>query len=241
MDRSRPLWECYVIEGLADGRWAMLTKTHHATIDGASGVILLKLITDLTPTRRTRSRARRGRRTGPERDRDVADDAGHLRRNPFKGVRAPAAARPRRRSSRRPHERQRAARQARDAVTAIATRIERRRTGRRARVAADHAGAADALEQGDHVAPPFRDAFDVAGEHQALKDATGCTVNDIVMAICAGALREYLLLHDALPDKPLRAMVPVSIRTGEEEDPWTNRVSGIIAELPRNLPTRSNA
>ena len=54
---------------------------------------------------------------------------------------------------------------------------------------------------------------------KALKDATGCTVNDIVMAICAGALREYLLKHDALPDKPLRAMVPVSIRTGDEEDP----------------------
>ncbi len=70
---------------------------------------------------------------------------------------------------------------------------------------------------------------------KALKDATGCTVNDIVMAICAGALREYLLLHDALPDKPLRAMVPVSIRTGEEEDPWTNRVSSIIAELPTNI------
>ena len=69
---------------------------------------------------------------------------------------------------------------------------------------------------------------------KALKTATGCTVNDIVMAICAGALREYLLHHDALPDKPLRAMVPVSIRTGEEEDPWTNRVSSIIAELPTN-------
>ena len=65
-----------------------------------------------------------------------------------------------------------------------------------------------------------------------LKDATGGTVNDVVMAICAGALREYLLRHDALPDEPLRAMVPVSIRTGLEEDPWTNRVSSIVAELP---------
>jgi WS/DGAT/MGAT family acyltransferase len=65
-----------------------------------------------------------------------------------------------------------------------------------------------------------------------LKDATGGTVNDVVMAICAGALREYLLRHDALPDVPLRAMVPVSIRTGLEQDPWTNRVSGIVAELP---------
>ncbi|MFW2335681.1 WS/DGAT domain-containing protein, partial [Ilumatobacter sp.] len=65
-----------------------------------------------------------------------------------------------------------------------------------------------------------------------LKDATGGTVNDVVMAVCAGALREYLLRHDALPDEPLRAMVPVSIRTGMEEDPWTNRVSSIVAILP---------
>jgi diacylglycerol O-acyltransferase / wax synthase len=67
---------------------------------------------------------------------------------------------------------------------------------------------------------------------KALKNATGGTVNDIVMAICAGGLRQYLLSHDALPDRPLRAMVPVSIRTGQEEDPWTNRVSGLVAELP---------
>lgn len=65
-----------------------------------------------------------------------------------------------------------------------------------------------------------------------LKVATGGTVNDIVMAICAGGLREYLLAHDALPDRPLRAMVPVSIRTGKEADPWTNRVSAIVADLP---------
>ena len=65
-----------------------------------------------------------------------------------------------------------------------------------------------------------------------LKDATGGTVNDIVMAICAGALREYLLAHDALPDRPLRAMVPASIRTGEEDDPWTNRVSALVVDLP---------
>ncbi len=73
------------------------------------------------------------------------------------------------------------------------------------------------------------------GNIKALKDATGCTVNDIVMAVCAGALREYLLRHDALPEAPLRAMVPVSIRTGDEEDPWTNRVGGIIADLPTNV------
>jgi WS/DGAT/MGAT family acyltransferase len=54
------------------------------------------------------------------------------------------------------------------------------------------------------------------------------------MAICTGALRAYLIENDALPDRPLRAMVPVSIRTGDEEDPWTNRVSAIVADLPTN-------
>ena len=65
-----------------------------------------------------------------------------------------------------------------------------------------------------------------------LKDATGGTLNDVVMAICAGALRAYLDEHGALPDRPLRAMVPVSIRTGDEEDTWTNRVSGLVVDLP---------
>ncbi len=67
---------------------------------------------------------------------------------------------------------------------------------------------------------------------KALMNSTGATVNDIVMAICAGGLREYLLSHDALPDRPLRALVPVSIRTGDEADPCTNRFSGLVAELP---------
>ena len=56
------------------------------------------------------------------------------------------------------------------------------------------------------------------------------------MAISAGGLRAYLMRHDALPDRPLRAMVPVSIRTGDEEDTWTNRVSGLVVELPTDEP-----
>ena len=67
---------------------------------------------------------------------------------------------------------------------------------------------------------------------KGLKTASGGTVNDVVMAICTGALRRYLIHHDALPDRPLRALVPVSFRTGEEDVPWTNMVSGIVAELP---------
>ena len=70
---------------------------------------------------------------------------------------------------------------------------------------------------------------------KAIKNATGATVNDVVMAICAGGLRRYLIKHDMLTDQPLVAMVPVSIRTGEEEERWTNRVSSIFTSLPTHL------
>jgi diacylglycerol O-acyltransferase / wax synthase len=72
---------------------------------------------------------------------------------------------------------------------------------------------------------------------KAVKSATGATVNDVVMAACAGGLRRYLLKHDALPDRPLVAMVPVSIRTGAETDRWTNRVSSIFPVIPTTAET----
>ncbi|MEQ1787855.1 MAG: WS/DGAT domain-containing protein, partial [Acidimicrobiales bacterium] len=71
---------------------------------------------------------------------------------------------------------------------------------------------------------------------KGIKNALGATVNDVVMAACAGGLRTWLDAHDALPDTPLIAMVPVSIRTGEETEKWTNRVSGIVAALPTDEP-----
>jgi WS/DGAT/MGAT family acyltransferase len=69
-----------------------------------------------------------------------------------------------------------------------------------------------------------------------IKNALGATVNDIVMAACAGALRAYLAEHGALPAEPLVAMVPVLTRTGTEEHRWTNRVSGLLAVLPTDEP-----
>ena len=61
-------------------------------------------------------------------------------------------------------------------------------------------------------------------------------MNDVVMAVCAGGLRAWLDRHDALTDSPLIAMIPVSIRTGDEVERWTNRVSSIFAALPTNEP-----
>jgi WS/DGAT/MGAT family acyltransferase len=75
---------------------------------------------------------------------------------------------------------------------------------------------------------PFEDV-------RAVKNAAGVTVNDVVMALCAGALRRYLDDHDALPEAPLVAAVPVSVRTEEQKGTGGNQVSALIAALPTNL------
>jgi WS/DGAT/MGAT family acyltransferase len=69
-----------------------------------------------------------------------------------------------------------------------------------------------------------------------VKNALGATVNDIVMAMCAGGLRRWLEDHEELPELPMVAMVPVSTRSGEEPERWTNRVSAIFATLPTDEP-----
>jgi diacylglycerol O-acyltransferase / wax synthase len=236
MDRQHPLWEVYVIEGLSDGRWALLTKFHHATIDGASGVIMLQMLTSLTPDAPWPFEPVRWDAEPVPTEAEVLKlTLSHLVVNPAKAARLQL----------------RLVRSVADAagLTSLSAVADRSRSLIAAAVG--HSDQAATLsEQLRKVAMPITPAPPTpwnraVGPHRRLamrsvpladikllKDATGGTVNDVVMAICAGALREYLLRHDALPDAPLRAMVPVSIRTGQEEDPWTNRVSAIVASLP---------
>jgi WS/DGAT/MGAT family acyltransferase len=231
MDRSRPLWEVYVIDGLEDGTWAMLSKYHHATIDGASGVIMLNLIMDTDPDAPPPGESPAWTpEPVPTQTELLRLALRNLAVNPVKAVRT----------------QMRLVRQLADAagvrgVSSAATQT----AGVIKRVATGGSGddesrvsvpltPAPATPWNKAITPHRRFALQSASleDIKALKNATGGTVNDIVMAISAGALREYLLRHDALPDRPLRALVPVSIRTGQESDPWTNRVSGIVADLP---------
>ena len=236
MDRTRPLWEAYVIEGLGDDRWALLTKFHHATVDGAAGVMLLKLITDESAdTKWSVQPVAWAADEMPSKGALLKHTASALATNPVKAARLQLRL-----------ARNVAGRAGLDSVSGV---IDRSREA--------IASAAGRSEESERVssqlkrvvlpvtpAPPtpwnkrigphrrFAMRTVALSNIKALKDATGGTVNDVVMAICAGALREYLIRHDALPAEPLRAMVPVSIRTGVEDDPWTNRVSSIIAVLP---------
>ncbi len=235
MDRSRPLWEAYVIEGLADGRWALLQKTHHATIDGASGVIMLRMFTDLTPDAEYGYKAQEWSGEQPPSQAEMLQRATkNLLLNPVKGARlglnivrsAADAAGVTSVSD--------LAGRARDGVAALARGGKPNSDGRPS--VSLPVSPAPPTPWNKAISPNRRFAMRSASldNLKQLKNATGGTLNDVVMAICTGAIRQYLIEHDALPSGPLRAMVPVSIRTGEEADPWTNRVSAIVAELPTN-------
>jgi diacylglycerol O-acyltransferase / wax synthase len=238
MDRRRPLWEAYVIEGLADGRWAMLTKYHHSTIDGASGVIMLKILTDPSPDTEWTMEPVEWSGEAVPRDVDLLKaTVRHLVTNPVKAARLQLKIVRQLAEAAGVDSVSGAASQARDAIKAIA-----RSTSGQSDPPSTETSVSIPLSPAPptpwnaSVTPNRRFAMrSVALENiKVLKNATGGTINDVVMAICAGALREYLIRHDALPDAPLRAMVPVSIRTGDEEDVWSNRVSAIVAELPTN-------
>jgi diacylglycerol O-acyltransferase len=239
LDRRRPLWESYVIEGLPDDRFAILTKVHHATIDGAAGAELLVLMLDGDPE---------GDEVAPPEDdwrpeRLPSDGevltraAGNLLRKPGRAVLlATRTVRELGRTTRSP------------AVVSAANQL---RDGLRGPLGAVLNVGRPRSPEGETVGPlptsgaprtPFNAAitahrrFAYRSTSLALvkdvKNALGATVNDVVMAVCAGGLRRWLEAHDALPDGPLVAMVPVSIRTGDETEKWTNRVSGIFAALP---------
>jgi len=233
MDRSKPLWEVYVMEGLEDDEFAVLSKIHHATVDGASGVELLTILLDADPDGDDIPPD-----TGTWRAEAVPTELELLTRTAASYMRRPA-----RLAKVQLNAVQQMAEITRNkGLETLVSNIRRQIPGPLGR----H-DETDTLTRPSVTAP--RTLFNHSitphrrlamrsvplDDIKKLKTKAGATVNDIVMAICTGALRNYLLSHDDLPDEPLQAMVPVSIRTGEEEDRWTNRVSSLVATLPTNV------
>ncbi|WP_059014122.1 wax ester/triacylglycerol synthase family O-acyltransferase [Mycobacterium sp. M26] len=206
LDRHRPLWEAHLVEGLNDGRFAVYTKVHHALVDGVSAMKMMR--------------------------RALSDDPQDT------DLRAPWNIGPRQRTK---------------------TVSRSSRLGGLARAAGSVAGLAPSaltlaraalLEQ--QLTLPFgapKTMFNVpiGGARRcaaqswpikrvvAVKDASGVTVNDVILAMCAGALRAYLLEQDALPDRPLVAMVPVSLRSEDDTSSGGNQVGAILCSLATDL------
>jgi WS/DGAT/MGAT family acyltransferase len=242
LDRRRPLWESYVIEGLPDDRFGILTKVHHATIDGAAGAELLVLMLEGDPEGDDVSPPEAPWK--PEREPTDAEvllrASASLARKPARAVvLATRTVRQFGQATRNPIMVE-AANQVRNSLrgplgTALNIGRERVPEGE---VSGPLPSAAPKTPFNAPITAHRRFAFRSTSltAVKDVKNAMGATVNDVVMAICAGGLRAWLEAHDALPEQPLVAMVPVSIRTGDETEKWTNRVSGIFAALPTNEP-----
>jgi WS/DGAT/MGAT family acyltransferase len=242
LDRRHPLWESYVIEGLPDDRVAILTKVHHATVDGASGAELLTMMLDADPAGDPIPAPEEEWQPEP-----VPSDAEVLRKAAGSIVRKPARAivlgtqtvREVGKATRNPVL-VRAADQVRSGLRGPLGAVLN--AGRERNPEGEAVGplprSAPRTPLNAKISPHRRFAFRSAAlsDIKAIKNALGATVNDVVMAVCAGGLRTWLEAHDALPDQPLVAMIPVSVRTGEELERWTNRVSAIFASIPTDEP-----
>jgi diacylglycerol O-acyltransferase / wax synthase len=227
LDRNRPLWESHLIEGLDDGRFAVYTKVHHAVLDGVSAMRLLSEALSIDPDERdmpppwsSRTRVRRIRGDDPE---------ARARPDTFEGLVAgaigAAAA---------------AARLGYDAVAVSARLAESVREG------LDEAAAVLPYQ-----APPSMLNVPITGARRFAADSwslervraagkrLGGTLNDAVLAMCGGALRRYLASSDALPDEPLVAMVPVSLRGADDATVGGNSVGVLLANLATHTASGS--
>jgi diacylglycerol O-acyltransferase / wax synthase len=218
LDRAHPLWELYVIEGLEDGTVAIMTKLHHAAVDGKSGVQVLATVLDPDP---------RGREVPPPPDaaqrQKIPTDAEMLGRGWLGLLGRPEAA------------------------LRLAANVVKEAPGlsRLWTLGAQGRGKLPAMGAAKAPRVSFNKTLSAQRNWaygslslttvKQVKSRLGCTVNDVVMAVCAGALRQWLTDHDELPDVPLLAAVPISIRAADQGRDMGNQVSGMIAELPTHL------
>jgi diacylglycerol O-acyltransferase / wax synthase len=224
LDRSRPLWEIYLITGLAKRRAAVYTKIHHAAIDGVSGAELLTVLLDLSPDGRELPASEPFRPASPPGPVTLAALAAvRLAWRPVETVRIT-------------NELVRIMPTLAPAVSTFVGGMLGLGRGDGG-VIRSAAGRAPATPFNKQITPHRRLALrsvDLASV-KAVKNAFGVSVNDVVMAMCAGALRHWLSDHDALPDSPLISMIPVSVRDPQSQGALGNKVSAMLAALPTHL------
>ncbi len=214
LDRKRPVWEIWVVEGLDGDRFALISKTHHCMVDGISGADLMSVLLDATP------------------------DSGVGTPEPWKPAPPPSGARlvldAALRRAAQPREALRAAVRA-----ATAPRQRLRDVSEAAAGLADLFAPAFSpvsptplnVEVGPHRRFDWT-AMKVA-DLKAVKSVLGGTLNDVVLATVSGALRAFFTRRGVDPDQlTIRALVPVSVRTEDERGALGNRVTQLNAPLP---------
>jgi WS/DGAT/MGAT family acyltransferase len=214
LDRNRPLWEMVVVEGLEHDHIAMLSKVHHAAIDGVSGAELMVNLLDFM---------------AEPREVDPPDEEWHPDRVPSELERLAYAWAS---LARQPFRAARAARRTAEAALNI-----RRRNRAPGTIAPPAPFAAPRTSLNGSITAHRRVALTSVSldDVKHVKNTFGTTVNDVVMALCAGALRRYLDDRGELPDDPLVAFVPISVRADNEKGAMGNRVAGMFTSLATNI------
>ncbi|HEV3352288.1 MAG TPA: wax ester/triacylglycerol synthase family O-acyltransferase [Acidimicrobiales bacterium] len=216
LDRSRPLWEIYVVEGLEHGHIGTIAKMHHSTIDGVSGANLMVYLFDLEPNPAEEPE-------GPEREPEhMPSDAELLAYAMRSRLRRPlqlASVIPK-------------------AATSVVNVVRERRStdtvNPPAPLTAPRTSFNGAITAHRKVAYAIASLSDV----KAIKNAFGTTVNDVVLAVVGGGLRRYLERTQQLPDKSLIATVPISVRPPEGEEDTSigaNKVSAMFTSLATHV------
>jgi diacylglycerol O-acyltransferase len=230
LDRSRPLWELYVIHGLPDGNVAVLTKIHHAVIDGMSGAEIMGLLLDLSPEgREPPAPVSDGEARTPSGNELLVRGLLGLSRQPLRAVRAIPRALPNIEET--PFA----------SIPGAGLLGSLGRAPRTLRRDGSAQGGprfvAPKTMFNGRISPHRRFAFGEMSlaDVKKVKDAYGATVNDLVVALCAGAVRRWLVEHNDLPGDPLIAQIPVSVRTDEQMGTYGNRILIMAAPLATNL------
>jgi WS/DGAT/MGAT family acyltransferase len=239
LDRSRPLWEWYVIHGYESGDIVHYVKIHHATIDGASGTEAMTVLLDDQPDP-----------PAPEPPRD-----------PWKPEEVPTPAELLGRTfmsyATRPQRYFRAQMRLWQEMAARSRDVVGEGFLRQLSTAGRNGGTSSGLPTTPAPRTPFNASITPhrrwgyltvsLDEVKRVKGYFGVTVNDVVLAVCAGALRRWLVDHAALPDDPLLAMCPISTRggasgglgsgsgDGASRDTYSNQVSAMVVSLATNV------
>jgi WS/DGAT/MGAT family acyltransferase len=217
LDRRRPLWEAYLVEGVAGGRVAVVTKTHPALVDGLSAIDIGQVLLDVAPDAPAPEPAEWRPQRAPTGAQLVWEALDEVVRRPSSIVET--------------------ARSAVDDVRSTATRLGGAaggllRTARSALLAAPHSPLNAPLGSQRRVAVARADL----DELKAVRKLYGGTVNDVLLNVVTGALREWLLSRGepVLTGTTVRALVPVSLL--DDEGAEGNRVSSYLVDLPVGEP-----